>query len=410
MGEEKLFFKKAFPPPQTKPMRSIGIICECNPFHGGHEYLIRKARDTGAECVVAVMSGSFVQRGEPASTDAYLRARAVLLGGADLVLELPFPYSAAPAEFFAAAGVEILSSLGVSELWFGSECGDAVLLSRLASLSESAEFQEMYAKTVTESSGTAEAYLDCLTRLFEQPISLSSNDLLGIAYLRALGKKSSKMHPVTVKREGSAYLDTQLGSVYPSATALRKKWREEGVASVLPYLPSSVRSVYADCPKPNDLTHAERLILGHFRLTALDDLELIAELSGGLGARLKKAACESATLSEMLARAATKKYTNARLLRGILFVLTGIKDSDLRAMPAYSHLLAANDAGCAFLKQNRKNNGFTIVTRKTDLPNTKEAEKQAELEERAQALYALCSQNATPASSLWERTPYILKN
>ena len=305
-------------------MHTAGIICECNPFHGGHEYLIRRAREAGADCVVAVMSGSFVQRGEPASSDAYLRARAVLLGGADLVLELPFPYSAAPAEFFATAGVEILSSLGVHELWFGSECGDVTLLSRLADLSESPEFQEMYAKTVTESCGTAEAYLDCLARFVEQPITLSSNDLLGIAYLRAIAKKGSKMHPVTVKREGSAYLDTQLGSGYPSATALRKRWREDGVASILSYLPTAVRAVYADCPMPKDLTHAERLVLGHFRLTPIEELESIAELSGGLGARLKKAAGESATLSEMLARAATKKYTNARLMRGIIFALTGI--------------------------------------------------------------------------------------
>ena len=391
------------------PMKSIGIICECNPFHGGHEYLIRQARESGADCVVAVMSGSFVQRGEPAVADAHLRAKAVLFGGADLVLELPFPYSCAPAEFFAAAGVEILSSLGMEELWFGSECGDVELLQRLAEISESAEFLAAYAESATNNQGTAEAYIECLSRMSGEAVSLSSNDLLGIAYLRAIRKKGAKMHPVTVKREGSAYLETALGEGFPSATALRKAWRAEGMEAILPHLPQNVCEIYRECGSPSDLAYAERLVLGHFRLTPAEELEKIAELSGGLGARLKKAASGSATLEEMLRLAATKKYTNARILRGIVFALTGITESDLRTSPAYSHLLAANDTGCAFLKRNRQADGFAVVTRRTDLPQTQAAGRQAELEARADFLYTLCAENLKKTESSWEKTAFILK-
>lgn len=390
-------------------MRTVGIICECNPFHGGHEYLFRQAREAGADCVVAVMSGSFVQRGEPAAADAHLRAHAVLLGGADLVLELPFPYSCAPAEFFAAAGVEILSSLGVNELWFGSECGDVALLERLAEISDSAEFLEAYAESASNNQGTAEAYLACLSRMSGEEISLSSNDLLGIAYLRAIRKKGAQMRAVTVKRRGSAYLETELGEGFPSATALRKKWRKEGVGAILSHLPQAVRDVYQECGEPADLAYAERLILGHFCLTPVAELEQIAELSGGLGARLKKAAIESTTLEEMLGLAATKKYTNARIFRGIVFALTRITDHDLRTPPVYTRLLAASEAGCDFLKMNRKADGIAVVTRRTDLPATEQAQRQDELEARASYLYGLCLKKAENSKKTWKKTAFIAK-
>jgi len=391
-------------------MKTVKIICECNPFHGGHEYLISRARASGADAVVAVMSGSFVQRGEPAVADMHLRAKAVLSGGADLVLELPFPYSASPAEFFAAAGVEILASLGVEELWFGSECDDITLLGRLAALSESPDFQEAYAKSVNERTGTAEAYVDCLARFSGESVSLASNDLLGIAYLRAICKKRLPLRAVTVKRKGSAFTETTLSvDNFPSATALRRLWQKEGVDAILPYLPQSAKPIYRNCVLPPSFAHAERLILGWFRLASLNDLESVAELAGGLGARLKKAATEAKTLEEMLALAATKKYTSARILRGILFALTGITEQDLRTRPAYTRLLAANGTGCGFLKQCQKNAALTVVTRRTDLPDTPEATRQAILEERAQDLYALCCESAQATESLWKKTAYIEK-
>ena len=120
-------------------MKRIGIICECNPFHRGHQYLIERAKASGADTVVALMSGYFVQRGEPAVASPFLRAEALLRCGADLVLELPFPYAAASAEYFADAGVDILERLGVDELWFGSECGDLRMLRNVSELTESEE-------------------------------------------------------------------------------------------------------------------------------------------------------------------------------------------------------------------------------------------------------------------------------
>ena len=391
-------------------MKSVGIICECNPFHGGHAHLINRARESGADAVICVMSGYFVQRGEAAILDAHTRAKAIVCGGADAVLELPFPYSAAGAEFFALAGVRMLDRLGVDELWFGSECGDLAMLTRAAEICDSAEFCERYAEQSDAVSGTAESYFTLLRAYMGEDVTCLSNDILGIAYLRALKKIGSGITPVTLRREGSAYTETVMREGgYPSATALRRTWRAEGIGSVLPHLPESVRDVYAGARELADLRYAERAVLAHFRLTPVDALEQIEALSGGLGARMAKAAQSATTLKELLTFSATKKYPTARLQRGILFAMTGILHKDVCAEPAYARLLAASETGCAFLAAHRKMGDFPIVTRRTDLPNTPEAKRQAEMEERAYALYTLCLQKTTAVETLWKRTAYIQK-
>lgn len=390
-------------------MRSVGIVCECNPFHGGHEYLIRCARESGADCVVCVMSGYFVQRGEAAVVDAYTRAEILIRGGADAVLELPFPYSAASAEHFARAGVEILDRVGVDELWFGSECGDLSRLEHLSALADREEFRTRYETRAAAETGTARAYFDTLSEMAGEDVSCLSNDILGIAYLQALRKRGSNMTPMTVRREGSAYTDETLGKGFPSATALRRKWRDEGLEAILEYLPSACADVLVrdGIDLPTDLRYAERLILGHFRLTSAEELEKCAELSGGLGARMKRLADSAATLDEFLALAATKKYPNARILRGILFALTETSPDDLRASPAYVRLLAANDTGRRFLSETRKSSELPIVTRRTDLPCTEDVVQQEERERRALALYALCRPR-TETTDFWKRSPVIL--
>ena len=273
-------------------MKTIGIICECNPFHAGHGYLISQAKASGADAVVALMSGCFVQRGEAAISDPFSRAAVMLLGGADAVLELPFPYCAGSAEFFGGAGVEIFDRLGVDELWFGSECGDLERLDRLSTALDDPAFWERYAKSAEGNEGTAAAFFSCLQAFCGDNDPCLSNDILAISYLRALRQRGSRIKPVTVKRVGSAYREALVEDAmqFPSATALRRLWRAEGLEAVLPYLPKGAKEILAPCVKkggaPAELKNAEALILGHFRLTDRERLEDIAELSGGLGNRM----------------------------------------------------------------------------------------------------------------------------
>ncbi len=388
-------------------MKTAGIICECNPIHGGHEYLIREAKKN-ADAVICVMSGAFVQRGEAAIADPYLRAEALLPAGADAVVELPFPWSASSAEFFAEAGVDILERLGTNELWFGSECGSLTQLMRAAEVCESEEFQKRYAESSMGENGTAAAYFEILGEMCgaEAP---APNDILGISYLRAIRKRERRLVPVTVKRTGSGYREADIGEGgFPSATALRILWREKGVEAVLPHLPAACRAIYEGADKAYDLRHAERLILGLLRLTPADRFNQIAELSGGLGNRLANAAETAETLDELIEKSATKKYPTARLQRGLLYALTEIGQHELRTHAAYVRLLAANKTGCHALAE-RPSDGIPIVTRKADLPNTIEALRQADTEHRAWALYALCQPSRTTLPSPWSRAPRIFE-
>lgn len=395
-------------------MKSVGIICECNPFHGGHQYLIDRARASGADAVICVLSGNFVQRGEAAILSPHARAEILAESGADAVFELPFPFSAAGAEFFGRAGVEILSRLGVDELWFGSECGNTDALWRLANVADSDAFREKYAARAEGESGTADAYFALLSEMAGTDAACAPNDILGISYLRALRRLNSRMRPVTIKRQGSGYSEQTLSAgQFPSATALRHAWKEQGLSALDGYLSPVSAAVIAreqaEGHAPADLKHAEALVLGTLRLTPLSELETYAGLGGGLAGRMKDAASRATSLREFYALCATKKYPDARVRRGVLSALLRITDDHLRAPIAYAHLLAATERGCEFLAQARRTSNIPVVTRKTDLPEAKEAQQQFDFECRAAALYSLCLPQTADAEEQMRRTPLILK-
>ena len=292
-------------------MRSVGIICECNPFHGGHQYLIDRARASGADAVICVLSGNFVQRGEAAILSPHARAEILAESGADAVFELPFPFSAAGAEFFGRAGVEILSRLGVDELWFGSESGNTDALWRLADVADSDAFREKYAAHAEGESGTAKAYFALLSEMAGSDAACAPNDILGVSYLRALRRLNSRMRPVTVKRQGSGYSEQTLSAgQFPSATALRHAWRAQGLTALDEYLAPLTASVAAREQEagnaPASLEHATPLVLGMLRLTPLEELEQYAGLGGGLAGRMKDAASRATSLQEFYALCATK--------------------------------------------------------------------------------------------------------
>lgn len=213
-------------------MKTVGIIAEYNPFHNGHAYQIAEAkRITGADYAVVVMSGNFVQRGTPAVWDKYTRTRAALLGGADLVFELPVVYATASAEYFAEGGVALLSALGVDAICFGSECGDINALMEIAKLfaNESPEFKSALTQSLREGKSypvaREEAYrAHCIAQDLpvQENILCNPNNLLGIEYCKAILTLNSRLVPFTVKRIGDSYHEaTASEGSYCSATALR---------------------------------------------------------------------------------------------------------------------------------------------------------------------------------------------
>ncbi len=195
-------------------MKTTGIIAEFNPFHNGHAHLIEKARQNGADKVVVVMSGPFVQRGEPALCDAHIRAEMALLGGADLVLELPVRFATASAEQFAFGGVSILDSLGVTDsIIFGSESGDIKRLEPIADLlcSETAEYRSFLKSGLSEGLSFPAAREQAVSKLLNIPgaelheIMSGSNNILALEYLKSLKALDSRVVPKAVQRLGEGY-------------------------------------------------------------------------------------------------------------------------------------------------------------------------------------------------------------
>ncbi len=395
-------------------MKTIGIICECNPYHGGHQYLIDCARESGADAIICVMSGNLVQRGEAAVLSPHARAEILVRSGADAVVELPFPYAASSAEFFGHAGVEILSRLGVDEVWFGSETGDLSVLSRFAEVADSKEFQEAYAEAAEREGGTASAYFALLSKMAnDENAACAPNDILAISYLRAVRRLGASIRPVTVKRQGSGYAEKDLTEdQFPSATALRRAWEEQEIESVMPYLPDVCGEVSRREERakraPATLKNAESLVLGMLALTPPKELENYVGLGGGLAGRLHNAAIKATTLDAFFALCATKKYPDARIRRGVLSALLRVTEEDLRAPVAYVRLLAANETGRAFLALTRKTSDLCVVTRQTDLPATPISARQFELETASATLYSKCLPKSIAADEQLRRPPVIL--
>lgn len=383
-------------------MQYTGVICEYDPFHAGHAYLLQKAREMGG--VVCLMSGSFTQRGGAALLPPAVRAEMALCGGADAVLELPFPFCAASAEHFARCGVRALAAIGVERLMFGSECGDTERLTAAAQRLCRPEFLELLAGE-GKRRGAVRVLFDYLGEAF------SSNDLLAIHYIKAILEEKLPLTPVAIRREGAEYRSETLLSPFPSATALRKKLNTSGDISQL--LPPEVRGVWQEGVRRYGTADIRRLgtaILALLRGNGMQKgrFRETAECEAGLLARLTQSAFRARDYTELCGLAANKSYTDGRVRRALLMLLSGVTREDMAARPAYLKLLAADPTGCKFLADTRKTRTIPVVTRCSEVRGLGEkAERQRELSLRADGLYALCFSPALSPAHLQALPPIM---
>lgn len=385
-------------------MSNFGIVCEFNPLHNGHARLIERARELGAERVVCVMSGNAVQRGELAVFDKYVRARAAIAAGADLVLELPFPWSAASAEYFARAAISVLSGY-CDSLIFGSECGDIELIGRGASLASEESFREEYRRRARSGEGSAGAYFDMLG---EAGITLGSNDLLGVEYLRAIAELGANMKPYTLRREGAGYNDESIGEAsYPSATAIRKMWQELSFEDSAKHMPRGVWEIYEKAyfeGEMCDIYQLSRAILMYLRLRSPEELERYAECEGGVANRICALAHECASLEELYEKLSTKRYTDAKLRRALLFALSAVERELLSGLPEYTALLGANAKGRELLSAKRKSREIRVITKPADEPRES---RQSEASHRLDAIFTLAKMQPNASGEYMKRGAYI---
>lgn len=393
-------------------MRVCGVICEFNPFHSGHAYLLDELRRAGAEQVVCLMSGSFVQRGEPAVADKFTRARCAIEGGADIVLELPFPYCMSSAELFARAGVGVLDRLGVDTLGLGCETLDEAALHRAARWLCSEQMDETYRRLCRAGRGSAAAYFEAYRIVAGEPLSDRPNDVLAVNYAKELERRGSGMQLCIVRRRGDGYNEQCVGGgEHPSARALRQLMREGGVDALAGLAPTATQAALGEAERGglfmSHLENIEHDILTFLRICDPICAASAADAGDGLAARLCAAARRVCSYEELLRAASAANYTDARIRRAILAMLMGVTREDECSEPAYVQLLGASARGREYLAARRRDEGPVIVTKPSDAAGVTGGERQWELAQRSEALWCMTLPQPQPADFLTKKHPFL---
>ena len=402
-------------------MKIAGIVAEYNPFHTGHAYQIEQTRaDLGGDAgVVAVMSGNWVQQADCAIADKWTRARLALIGGVDLVLELPTVWAMSSAESFARGAVDLLEASGVvTRLSFGSECGDVDKLQRVAVCLDSPAYQAGLRRFLDEGMTFAGCRQAVVRGLLGEELSglLSGpNNNLGVEYIRALNALDSAIQPMTVTRRGAGHNTISNEGNQPpfvSATQLRAFLREDRWEAAEHYLVPGGRGVLKGNPMSlPDLARVERAMLARVRTMTADDWARLPDsgTAEGLPQRLEKAGRQCTTMEEFYDLSKSKRYTHARLRRLALWAWLGLTEADRPEHPPYLRVLGFNSRGQAILKEMKDRAVLPILTKPAHARDLEEVGRRLfELEARCTDLYDLCFQRIPAPGREWTTGPVIL--
>ena len=352
-------------------MRICGVVSEYNPFHKGHAYQIEQAKSHLGEdsAVVCCMSSDFVQRGDASILPKHLRAKAAVLGGADVVLELPSPYALRSAEGFAQSAVDILLGTGViTDLSFGAEDADAGLLHETASLLlEHQTVQDTLLHLKTGISYAAARERALYARVKEKAEILQKpNNILAVEYCKALIRRESAVNLLPIERKGAGHDEGAEGE-FASASYIREFLREGKTDEALPYLPETTVAILKESMESGhallDQSRLENAMLSSLvRLTA-DDLAALPDANEGLDNRLLEAIRKGRTIEEICAQAKTKRYALSRIRRMIFCAYLGITKEESTTPPPYARVLAFSDKGREVLKLARKRATLPLITK-----------------------------------------------
>lgn len=398
-------------------MKTVGIIVEYNPLHNGHVYHIEQAkRASGAEAVVAVMSGNFLQRGEPAIADKWARAEMALKAGVDLVIELPVAYSCQPAEWFAFGAVSLLDAAGiVDDLCFGSESGELGWMRTLAKLlhEEPEPFRALVRRQVQTGMSYPAAYSRAvhefaqLAEVSDTSLPLEQpNNSLGLHYLMALERLDSSIRPLTIARQRAGYHQEQIDDVsIASATAIRRfLFDQNRIEDIAPYVPATTLQILIREQQmgraPVRWSSFTAQLMHQLLSKTEEELASIHEVTEGLEYRIKQALPQlSGTLSveSLLAQIKTKRYTRTKLQRMLLRILLNhrkalLEPEQLRRGAGYIRVLGFTETGRQLLKRMRASARLPVITRTASLTDV-----YLQMDIQAASLYALAYTNPTQA-------------
>ena len=349
----------------------LGIVAEYNPFHNGHLYHLNKSKElTGASYTIAVISGNFTQRGDTSIIDKWKKTEMALQNGVDLVIELPVLYSVSSAENFAEGAIKILNSLGIIDyISFGTETDDINELNKVATIlvNEPKEYKELLNSELSFGISFPKARENALRKFLDIPktdtdLSInSSNNILGIEYLKALKKYNSNIKPISVKRIDSGYNDLKYSNNMASATAIRQLIKNKTYDNLSNLLPGKSHKILMDSIKSEnivpDLSCFEKEIIYTLRKLTVDEISHLPDVSEGLENSIKKSAFNFATLPNILESLKSKRYTRTRIQRILTYALLGITKTDIelsKKVTPYIRILGFNKNGKKILSEISK--------------------------------------------------------
>ena len=389
--------------------RVLGIIAEYNPFHNGHLYHIAKSKqETGAQYVIAVISGNFVQRGNTSIINKWKKARMALLNEVDLVIELPTIYSISSAENFAEGAIKILNSLGVVEvLSFGMETSDISTLNNIANVlyNEPKEYVTILSHELKKGNSFPKArenalmmYLNDIKRYAN--VMAGSNNILGIEYLKAMRKTKSTIVPIGIKREKVLYNDRYIVDEFASATAIRKMLMTNELNDISKVMPRNSYLLLGEELKDGhyviDTSRFEKEIIYNLRRMSKDDIAKLPDVSEGLENSIKNAADSCNTINELINMVKSKRFTQTRIQRILLYSLLGIDKKKMeisKRITPYSRVLGFNNKGKELISEmmrlNPKLNIVTSVKRYIDNVANKNLKEMIETDILATNIYTL---------------------
>lgn len=428
-----------------KIMKVLGLVVEYNPFHNGHLYHLEQSKALcSADYVICVLSGNFIQRGEPAIVNKWARTKMALHSGIDLVIELPVVYSMASAEYFAFGALKILDSLGVTDyICFGSESGNISELDLLANiLHNEPEVYKNYLKEnlkiglsfPTSRENALRKYLMEFygTEVDIESIIASSNNILGIEYLKAIKKLKSNIIPMTIKRVNNSYKEGALTGNISSATAIRnhmlrddykkpfldkKSTLTTDLKNMLPYVSLSIlQEEFSQGRGPISSACYGDLLLALLKRMTPSQIKSLPYVSEGLENRIKASADSSGCLDELLESINTKRYTTTRIQRILFNILTGITAKEFVTFndyggPQYIRVLGFNKKGTQLLSKINMYATLPVIVKTADFKNSCNPllTRMLEIENSATDMYVMGYSNTDFKKSGQEFTQNIIK-
>ncbi|WP_294126253.1 nucleotidyltransferase [uncultured Clostridium sp.] len=389
-------------------MNITGIITEYNPFHNGHKFHLEESKkQTKSDGTICIMSGNFVQRGGPAIIDKWKRTEMALNNGVDLIIELPTFYAVSSAEFFAKGAVSILNSLNiVNNLFFGSEIGDAKALSEIAKVlvSEDERFQNILKENLslglTFAKAREKSLIEYLNRSEINNIITSSNNILGIEYIKAILKLNSSINPVALKREGSNYNDKSLSQTFSSATSIREVLKNtSNIEDLKNIIPLESYEVFSKLQEQDYRFTFEEEMFKYIKYkiqTNCVNFNNLYEVTEGLDNKIIKEISSSNSLHEFILKIKSKRYTYSKISRILTHIYLGLDNDDFKDIAnennLYVRVLGFNKTGREILSLIKANSSIPLITKVPRFTNN----PLLKFDLQATACYSLLNDKVNP--------------